>query len=55
MRVGIKTIQDKHNLGTIDVTTVLAKSSNVGVVKIALTLKPEQMWTRPRSASASAT
>ena len=26
-------------------TTVLAKSSNVGVVKIALTLKPEEMWT----------
>jgi cell division protein FtsI (penicillin-binding protein 3) len=44
MRVGIKTIQDKHNLGTIDVTTVLAKSSNVGVVKIALTMKPEAMW-----------
>ena len=31
MRVGGKTIQDKHNLGTIDVTTVHAKSSNVGV------------------------
>jgi cell division protein FtsI (penicillin-binding protein 3) len=44
MRVGIKTIQDKHNLGMIDVTTVLAKSSNVGVVKIALSLKPEEMW-----------
>jgi cell division protein FtsI (penicillin-binding protein 3) len=28
----------------IDVTTVLAKSSNVGVVKIALSLKPEEMW-----------
>ena len=45
MRVGIKTVRDKHNLGTIDVTTVLAKSSNVGVVKIALTLKPQEMWT----------
>ena len=44
MRVGIKTIQDKHNLGTIDVTTVLAKSSNVGVVKIALSLEAEEMW-----------
>jgi cell division protein FtsI (penicillin-binding protein 3) len=44
VRVGIKTIQDKHNLGTIDVTTVLAKSSNVGVVKIALSFKPEEMW-----------
>jgi cell division protein FtsI (penicillin-binding protein 3) len=44
MRVGIKTLKDKHNLGTIDVTTVLAKSSNVGIAKIALSLKPEQMW-----------
>jgi cell division protein FtsI (penicillin-binding protein 3) len=44
MRVGIKTVKDKHNLGTIDVTTVLAKSSNVGVVKIALSLKPGEMW-----------
>jgi cell division protein FtsI (penicillin-binding protein 3) len=44
VRVGIKTVTDKHNLGTIDVTTVLAKSSNVGVVKIALTLEPELMW-----------
>ncbi|HEX6570988.1 MAG TPA: penicillin-binding transpeptidase domain-containing protein [Steroidobacteraceae bacterium] len=45
VRVGIKTVRDKHNLGTIDVTTVLAKSSNVGVVKIALSLKPQEMWT----------
>ncbi|HEX9206816.1 MAG TPA: penicillin-binding transpeptidase domain-containing protein [Steroidobacteraceae bacterium] len=45
MRVGIKTVKDHHNLGTVDVTTVLAKSSNVGVVKIALTLKPQEMWT----------
>jgi len=44
LRVGIKTIKDKHNLGTIDVRTVLEKSSNVGVVKIALTLKPQEMW-----------
>ena len=44
LRVGIKTVKDKHNLGTIDVTTVLAKSSNVGVVKIALSLKPSEMW-----------
>ena len=29
----------------IDVRTCLAKSSNVGIVKIALTLKPQEMWT----------
>ena len=44
LRVGIKTVKDKHNLGTIDVRTVLEKSSNVGIVKIALTLKPQEMW-----------
>jgi cell division protein FtsI (penicillin-binding protein 3) len=44
MRVGIKTVKDHNNLGTIDVTTVLAKSSNVGTVKIALSLKPQEMW-----------
>ncbi len=44
VRVGIKTVKDKHNLGLIDVTTVLEKSSNVGVVKIALSLSPETMW-----------
>jgi len=44
MRVGNRTVKDKHNLGTIDVTTVLAKSSNVGVAKIALSLRPQDMW-----------
>jgi cell division protein FtsI (penicillin-binding protein 3) len=44
MRVGSRTVKDKHDLGTIDVTTVLAKSSNVGVAKIALSLKPQDMW-----------
>ena len=44
MRVGIKTVKDKHNLGTIDVTTALAKSSNVAVAKVALSLKPQDMW-----------
>jgi len=43
LRVGASTVKDKRNLGAIDVTTVLARSSNVGVVKIAQTLRPEQM------------
>jgi len=43
LRVGIKTVKDKHNLGTIDVTTALAKSSNVAVAKIALSLRPQDM------------
>jgi cell division protein FtsI (penicillin-binding protein 3) len=43
LRVGIKTIQDPNNLGAISLTTVLAKSSNVGMTKMALTLAPESM------------
>ncbi|MFO1426970.1 MAG: penicillin-binding transpeptidase domain-containing protein [Steroidobacteraceae bacterium] len=39
-KVGIKIIEDKHNLGAIDIATVLAKSSNVGMAHIALTLEP---------------
>jgi cell division protein FtsI (penicillin-binding protein 3) len=42
--VGTKLIQDKHDLGIIDATTVLAKSSNVGMTKIALSLEREQLW-----------
>jgi cell division protein FtsI (penicillin-binding protein 3) len=29
---------------TIDLATILAKSSNVGTAKVALSLKPEQIW-----------
>ncbi len=40
-KVGVKVIEDKHNLGPIDLTTVLAKSSNVGMTRLALALEPE--------------
>jgi cell division protein FtsI (penicillin-binding protein 3) len=43
MRVGNKTVKDKHNLGTIDITTALAKSSNIAVVKVALSLRPQDL------------
>jgi cell division protein FtsI (penicillin-binding protein 3) len=43
VQVGVRRIQEKHNLGAISLTTVLAKSSNVGMVKMALTLAPESM------------
>ena len=45
VKVGIKVIEDKHNLGAIDLATVLAKSSNVAMAKMALSLDPEQIWT----------
>ena len=44
VKVGIKVIEDKHNLGTIDLATVLAKSSNVAMTKMALSLDPQQIW-----------
>lgn len=44
LKVGTKVFEDEHPLGTIDIATVLAKSSNVGMLKIALSLKPEQIW-----------
>jgi cell division protein FtsI (penicillin-binding protein 3) len=43
-RVGIKIIEDKHNLGAIGLSEILEKSSNVGIAKIALTLPPERIW-----------
>jgi cell division protein FtsI (penicillin-binding protein 3) len=44
VRVGIKNIADHDNLGAVPLTTVLAKSSNVGMAKIAMALSREQMW-----------
>ncbi len=44
IRVGIKTFNDERNLGAAPLTTLLAKSSNVGLAKIALSLEPAKMW-----------
>ena len=42
--VGPKKIEDPRNLGRISLTTVLARSSNVGATKIAMSLEPDQLW-----------
>jgi cell division protein FtsI (penicillin-binding protein 3) len=42
-KVGVKMIEDKNNLGAIDLTTVLARSSNVAMARIAIDLGPEQI------------
>ena len=41
---GVKPIEDEHNLGAINIATILAKSSNVGMAHIALSLQPELIW-----------
>jgi len=43
-KVGNKVEEDEHNLGSIDLATILAKSSNVGTAKVALSLQPERIW-----------
>jgi cell division protein FtsI (penicillin-binding protein 3) len=44
LQVGNKVEEDETNLGSVDIATILAKSSNVGMAMIALSLKPEQIW-----------
>lgn len=43
-KVGVKVIEDKRNLGPVDLATILAKSSNVGMARIALSLEPELIF-----------
>ncbi len=38
-KVGNKVEEDEHNFGVIDLATILAKSSNVGTAKVALSLQ----------------
>jgi cell division protein FtsI (penicillin-binding protein 3) len=44
IRVGRKTLLDPVNYGKLDLTHVLAKSSQVGVVKIVLQLDEQSVW-----------
>jgi len=44
VKVGAKVIEDKRNLGTIDLTTLLARSSNVGATKVAMSLPAETLY-----------
>lgn len=44
VQVGAEIFEDPRNLGRITLTTLLARSSNVGAVRLALTLPPERMW-----------
>jgi cell division protein FtsI (penicillin-binding protein 3) len=45
LKVGRRIVTEDHsNLGRITLTTILAKSSNVGAGKVALQLEPDYMW-----------
>jgi cell division protein FtsI (penicillin-binding protein 3) len=44
MQVGDRIIRDTHAHGVINVTTIIQKSSNIGVTKIALPIPPQEMW-----------
>lgn len=43
-KVGGHTIRDHNDYGVIDLTTIIKKSSNIGVSKIALSLEPLDVW-----------
>ncbi len=44
LRVGSNTVQDVHNYGSLDVTGIITKSSNVGVVKLAQMMDYAGLW-----------
>lgn len=44
VQVADRIFRDEHNLGVVDLATVLAKSSNVGMVKLEQQLQPRQIW-----------
>ena len=44
IKVGFKTYLDPRDYGEIDFAKVLAKSSQVGTIKIALSLEPDQLY-----------
>jgi cell division protein FtsI (penicillin-binding protein 3) len=44
VQIGSTTFRDEHNLGVVGLATILAKSSNVGMAKLALQLQPRQIW-----------
>ncbi|NJD34083.1 MAG: penicillin-binding protein 2 [Betaproteobacteria bacterium] len=44
MSIGSATISDAHVHGVLTVAQVIQKSSNIGAAKLALSMKPEEMW-----------
>lgn len=44
MMVDGKKVRDEHLSGVIDMTTILKRSSNVGMTKLTLSLPPDMLW-----------
>lgn len=44
MTIGTATIHDAHKQGVLSVADVIQKSSNIGTVKMALQMQPQEMW-----------
>ncbi len=42
--LGRNVVKDIHNYGTMDLTLVLQKSSNIAVTKLAMSMPPEHFW-----------
>jgi cell division protein FtsI (penicillin-binding protein 3) len=42
--LGRNVVKDVHNYGTLDLTHVLQKSSNIAVTQIAMSMPPEYFW-----------
>ena len=42
--LGRNIVKDVHNYGTLDLTHVLQKSSNIAVTQIAMTMEPKEFW-----------
>lgn len=42
--LGRNVVKDVHNYGTLDLTHVLQKSSNIAVTQLAMTMPPEYFW-----------
>jgi cell division protein FtsI (penicillin-binding protein 3) len=44
IKIGAKLLEDRRNLGAINLATCLAESSNICLTKVALALEPAQMY-----------
>ncbi|MBZ2208824.1 peptidoglycan D,D-transpeptidase FtsI family protein [Massilia soli] len=44
MVIGDRRIRDMHTYGTMSVSSIIQKSSNIGMAKIALPIPPQEMW-----------